>query len=98
MTYFIAFFLKYKRNDYLFSITKLFLFMKCVGDSLTLSDDTLEFIANKPLMNDVVETQPLFVKEQEDLMQLELHWNTTELVFYVASSRYTCNNKRLYVL
>lgn len=63
-----------------------------MDNSLDLTDDILQFIADKPLMNGTVNSQtgkPLFIMEQETFQKLELHDNMTELVFYVASSRFT---------
>lgn len=62
-----------------------------MDDSLNLSDDILQFIADKPLMDDTVNSQadrPLFIMEQVVLQKLEIHGNMTELVFYAASSMF----------
>ena len=66
------------------------LFLQCTNDSLSLQNDVLQFIVDHPLMHQSVKPlygKPIFVLDNEELQQLELHSNMTELVFYAASSK-----------
>ncbi|XP_076102251.1 semaphorin-2A-like [Mytilus galloprovincialis] len=62
----------------------------CTNDSMSLSDSVLQFIADHPLMHKTVQPmygKPIFVIDDEELQQLELHSHMTEIVFYAASSK-----------
>ncbi|VDI10325.1 Hypothetical predicted protein, partial [Mytilus galloprovincialis] len=62
---------------------------QCTNDSMSLSESVLQFIADHPLMHMTVQPmygKPIFVMDDEELQQLELHNNMTEIVFYAASN------------
>ncbi|CAC5355203.1 SEMA4 [Mytilus coruscus] len=56
---------------------------------MSLSDSVLQFIADHPLMHQKVQPmyrKAIFVLDDEELLQLELHSNMTDIVFYAASN------------
>lgn len=58
---------------------------------MSLSESVLQFIADHPLMHKTVQPmyeKPIFVMDDEELQELELHSNMTEIVFYAASSKH----------
>ncbi|VDI24339.1 Hypothetical predicted protein [Mytilus galloprovincialis] len=62
---------------------------QCTNDSMSLSESVLQFIADHPLMHKTVQPmyeKPIFVMDDEELQELELHSNMTEIVFYAASN------------
>ncbi|XP_052099524.1 semaphorin-2A-like isoform X2 [Mytilus californianus] len=69
---------------------------QCTEDSLSLSEEGLQFIADHPLMNNTVEQvngKPVFLLDDRELQHLELHSNMSEIVLYTAS-----NNGEVYKL
>lgn len=62
---------------------------------MSLSESVLQFIADHPLMHQTVQSmyeKPIFVLDDEELQQLELHSNMTQIVFYAASSKHIKSN------
>ncbi|VDI08782.1 Hypothetical predicted protein, partial [Mytilus galloprovincialis] len=62
---------------------------QCTDDTLSLSEEGLQFIADHPLMNNTVEQvngKPIFLLDDRELQHLELHSNMSEIVFYTASN------------
>ncbi|XP_076102244.1 uncharacterized protein LOC143071659 [Mytilus galloprovincialis] len=59
----------------------------CINDSMSQSEDVLNFIANHPLMHTSVQPlygKPIFVLH-DHLQTLEIHKNMTEIVLYAGS-------------
>ncbi|XP_076102256.1 semaphorin-4D-like [Mytilus galloprovincialis] len=62
---------------------------QCTDDTLSLSEEGLQFIADHPLMNNTVEQvngKPIFLLDDRELQHLELHNNMSDIVFYTASN------------